>query len=409
MTLSIRWRVAAGFTTALAILAVVGVAAYRNATTTVADIAALRTERDKLDATREFTQRIAEVETGTRGFVITGIDAFLAPRDTALPYLPIVLRRLRQLESGDVWATGTLDSLERLVRARLSFDEQVIALRRAGRAAAAGTLIATGRGKLLMDAMRGRVFALESRVSTERARRTALLRASAEDTRLMAVLGGLLGIVALTAAGASIFSGLAARERAESRLRELAVELQDLYDYAPVGYHSLDANGVFVRMNRTELRWLGLTREEVVGKLRFSDLLPARSRPAFEDAFARFKAQGAVHDLEYDLIRKDGTILPVVLSATTVYDAAGHYLMSRGVCTDLTERRRAEAQVKTLRGLLPICAGCKKIRDDRGYWNQIERYLHEHSEAEFSHGLCPDCEAKLYSDLEGSPDARPRS
>jgi ligand-binding sensor domain-containing protein len=56
----------------------------------------------------------------------------------------------------------------------------------------------------------------------------------------------------------------------------------------------------------------------------------------------------------------------------------------------------ALAQVKSLRGLLPICASCKKIRDDKGYWNQMEVYIHEHSDADFSHSVCPDCMAKLY-------------
>lgn len=58
--------------------------------------------------------------------------------------------------------------------------------------------------------------------------------------------------------------------------------------------------------------------------------------------------------------------------------------------------RNALAEVKTLSGLLPICAGCKKIRDDQGYWNQIEIYIRERSEAEFSHGICPDCARELY-------------
>ena len=53
-------------------------------------------------------------------------------------------------------------------------------------------------------------------------------------------------------------------------------------------------------------------------------------------------------------------------------------------------------KVRTLSGLLPICASCKRIRDDKGYWNQIESYIVEHTEADFSHSLCPDCTAKLY-------------
>ena len=61
---------------------------------------------------------------------------------------------------------------------------------------------------------------------------------------------------------------------------------------------------------------------------------------------------------------------------------------------------KALAEVKTLSGFLPICASCKKIRDDKGYWNQIEAYITEHSEAEFSHGICPECCKKLYPDFQ---------
>lgn len=65
------------------------------------------------------------------------------------------------------------------------------------------------------------------------------------------------------------------------------------------------------------------------------------------------------------------------------------------------ELQDALAQVKTLRGLLPICASCKKIRDDEGYWNKLETYIQKHSEAEFSHGICPECAKKLYPEYFG--------
>jgi PleD family two-component response regulator len=71
----------------------------------------------------------------------------------------------------------------------------------------------------------------------------------------------------------------------------------------------------------------------------------------------------------------------------------------------IRELRQALAEVKTLSGLLPICASCKKIRDDKGYWNQIEVYIRDHSEAEFSHGLCPDCAKKLYDEYLKKPGA----
>jgi PAS domain S-box-containing protein len=83
--------------------------------------------------------------------------------------------------------------------------------------------------------------------------------------------------------------------------------------------------------------------------------------------------------------------------------------------TIMRARRRAEAaldeksvrlqraldEVKTLRGIVPICANCKKIRDDKGYWNQVERYISEHSEAKFSHSICPECLNKLYPEFVG--------
>jgi hypothetical protein len=62
----------------------------------------------------------------------------------------------------------------------------------------------------------------------------------------------------------------------------------------------------------------------------------------------------------------------------------------------IKELQKALDKVKTLSGMLPICASCKKIRDDKGYWNKIEAYIEKHSEAEFSHGICPECAKELY-------------
>ncbi len=64
------------------------------------------------------------------------------------------------------------------------------------------------------------------------------------------------------------------------------------------------------------------------------------------------------------------------------------------------ELQEALAQIKTLRGIVPICASCKRVRDDAGYWRQVEAYVSAHSEATFSHGICPECMAKLYPDLQ---------
>lgn len=64
------------------------------------------------------------------------------------------------------------------------------------------------------------------------------------------------------------------------------------------------------------------------------------------------------------------------------------------------ELKRAREEIRTLRGIIPICAKCKKIRDDEGFWKQIETYIEKHSEALFSHGLCPECSKEIYGDEE---------
>ena len=63
--------------------------------------------------------------------------------------------------------------------------------------------------------------------------------------------------------------------------------------------------------------------------------------------------------------------------------------------------KMALSEVRKLSGLLPICAACKKIRDDKGFWNQIEVYISQHSEAQFSHGICPECCKRIYPDYTG--------
>jgi hypothetical protein len=71
----------------------------------------------------------------------------------------------------------------------------------------------------------------------------------------------------------------------------------------------------------------------------------------------------------------------------------------------ILELQKALSEVKTLSGLLPFCASCKKVRDDKGYWRQVETYLHQHTNAKVSHGICPDCAKKLYGDfLEDKPE-----
>ena len=133
-----------------------------------------------------------------------------------------------------------------------------------------------------------------------------------------------------------------------------ADDVFDRYNNAPCGYHSLDANGVFLRVNNTELRWLGYTRDEIVGQMRFADLLTPPSQKAFALVCADLRSGVAVHDVVIELCCADDATLCVRLSAVPLHSDTGEHLGSRATVFDasgdkqvseLRERERFAAKV----------------------------------------------------------------
>jgi PAS domain S-box-containing protein len=181
----------------------------------------------------------------------------------------------------------------------------------------------------------------------------------------------------------------------------------DLYDFAPIGYFTLGRDGTIRKMNLTGARLLGVERSRV-GNRRFGFLISEKSRPSF-NAFIEKTFVGKAREFFEVTIQKDGTSPLIVRIEALVSDDGEE---CRAVVLDITERKRAEeereklikelqeaaAKIKILNRMLPICTSCKKIRDDKGYWEQVEVYIRDHSETEFTHGICPDCFKKLYPD-----------
>ena len=128
----------------------------------------------------------------------------------------------------------------------------------------------------------------------------------------------------------------------ERLLAKNAHELQDLYDQAPCGYHSLDAQGIIIAVNQTELDWLGYTGHELVGRKRFSELVTPAGVELFHERFPRFIQEGQVSGLEFEMVRKDGTTFPVLLSATSITDLQGRFVASRSTLVDISDRKRAD-------------------------------------------------------------------
>jgi PAS domain S-box-containing protein len=187
---------------------------------------------------------------------------------------------------------------------------------------------------------------------------TAVRLVQQRDAELPVVLvTGALGdeaAVAVVKAGATDFvlkDGLArlpiAVERAlaaaanQRALRQSRQDIENLYNNAPIGYHSVNRDLTIVAMNDTELRWLGYRRDEVVGKLRLVELLtPDSASKVDQQSFPCLLEKGAFHDVELDLVRKDGTILPVLLNSTSITDPDGNFVRSR---TDVYNNSRFKA------------------------------------------------------------------
>ena len=134
---------------------------------------------------------------------------------------------------------------------------------------------------------------------------------------------------------------ISARKKAHDALRRSAQQISDLYNHAPCGYHSLDADGLIIRMNDTELNWLGYRAKEVVGVLNMSQLMAPSSQHIFPSSFGRLKETGTLKDVEIEMLRRDGSVLPVVVNATSVRDEAGNFVMTRSTVFDMTELKRA--------------------------------------------------------------------
>ena len=176
------------------------------------------------------------------------------------------------------------------------------------------------------------------------------------------------------------------RKRTQEALQKYTAQAWDLYNNAPCGYHSLDENGTFASINNTELQWLGYSKDEIIGKLKFTDILTPETSKTFQENFLLFKERGWINDMEFQLVRKDGSILPVILSATAITDEEGRFFATRSTVFDITERKQAESELQAQAQLLDLAHDTIMVRDmsDRiMFWNQgaVEMYGYTVAEA----------------------------
>ena len=178
-------------------------------------------------------------------------------------------------------------------------------------------------------------------------------------------------------------------------IRRLAVVLKDSNDAITVH----DLHGNIIAWNRGAEKMYGYTEAEAL-KMNIAQIVPLDKKKETANYLEQIASGEIMESFETQRISKDGKILYVWLVLTCLKDDSGAIDSIATTERDITEKknelRRKEDKVKTLKGLLPICSSCKQIRDDKGYWHQIDFYIRDHSEAEFTHGICPECSEVLY-------------
>lgn len=205
-------------------------------------------------------------------------------------------------------------------------------------------------------------------------------------------------------------------KRAEAALRESEEKYKLLAENsADIIYKISVATEKVTYASPTIERMLGYSVEEIL-TLESQDILTPESYTKQKERLLK-SFEGSPYDsemMELEAIHKDGHTLPVQINANFLFDENGNPVEILGVARDISKQTKlreeretliqslqeALKEIKTLRGILPICSICKKVRDDSGYWEQVDVYIQKHSQADISHSICPECTKDLYPNFD---------
>jgi PAS domain S-box-containing protein len=202
------------------------------------------------------------------------------------------------------------------------------------------------------------------------------------------------------------------RKHVEEKLRESEERFRRIFEDSPLGIVTVARGSGILTANKAFCDMLGYTEEELVGRNMIALTHPEDREISQAESQRALRGEIPFFHLEKRYLKKNQESLWVDLSATTIHDQEGNVLYALGMVEDISTRKVAEREreqlvsqltealgkIKTLRGLIPICAWCKKIRDDNGYWTRVETYIREHSDANFTHCICPTCLNKEHPD-----------
>lgn len=354
---------------------------------------------------------VKDAQHGELAFLLSADPISLKPFLEAAPQVQHHLERLKELAATGQPQPRQMATLEQEIRSRFSEIRKIAQSRLQADSDPSERMLLVRQEAARMESACASIDRLAESESELQKRRSEELKSKAQLAAQ--------SFLAMTLLTASLIGYVFCRLVQDMRARRLSMELLRHSEerYRLLAENSMDlislvdSKGTLIYASPSHRQVLGLDPSQLI-RQNLSGLIHPDDLARVHLAIAALAGTSQGRPVDARLRRAEGGWLEaeVLLSTFSMEGVAGHRILLSA--RDISERKQAQrereklieelqkafARIKVLSGFIPICASCKKIRDDRGYWNQLEAYIQSHSEAQFSHGICPDCAAALYPD-----------
>jgi PAS domain S-box-containing protein len=375
-----------------------------------------------------FQDNFTALQLGVRGYVTLGDTNALASYQKSLGLEPQQFDQLVELTSDNPAQQQSLKNLSATMDDVFSYDKMLLALYAQQGFAGVSKNDATGEGRKVF----GNTISAINKFSAAEQKlldaRGASEEADSNNAARLLVFGSVLAALLLVFANKMASRELLHRQRAEAKLNQALLLQKAILNSADYGIISTDPNGIVQTFNPAAEQMLGYSAQEIVGKttpmlwrdageiaeraVNLSKKLGLPVKPNFE-AVAMKVQFDQIDEGEWTFIRKDGSRFTSLLVVTALANETGNFTGFTGIFRDISKHKQYEAvrekliaelrvalaEVKTLSGMIPICGWCKSVRTDKGFWQTVEQYVGAHSDATFTHGMCPACSEKFKADV----------
>jgi len=339
-------RASTGIFFFLALLLLLGVAAfsYRSVRDFEERAVWLQHTHTVIKVLEEANSTVRDAVSSSRGYALSGNEEYRASFDTWARQADALMRELHRLMADNVQQMRILEHTEELVTQRLTMARQLLEM---DRPAAQQRVL---EGKALSDQIRDGFNEMKGNENALLATRSHETAASADLTIIMVVSGSLVSIALLVLVYSKLRREMRRRVEAQQRAQAYSDEIEDLYNNAPCGYHTVDeSDKKIIKINDTELKWLGYTRDQVVGRMTHTDLLaPASAERYLRELQPQFLLRREISGIDLNYRRADGSEFTALVNATAIPSRDNSRLISRTVIYDISDRKRAEEEIEAL-------------------------------------------------------------